>query len=159
RSTPCYDVALNASRQIGKKGPTTQDRRIPEAPARFLVVSYWYCTPGRAGLTSEPVPINPTSHGGDCHERRRARAGRPEYLLLPEPQVPRLRPARPRQSDRPPALRPPAAAAAALPHLQGALLGAQGHPAVRRPVIRGPGRGRLAAHRRGGRCPQDRPPG
>ena len=48
---------------------------------------------------------------------------------------------------------------APLPHLQGPLLRAQGHPAVRLPPAGGEGRRRPGPRRRGLRRPQDRPAG
>src|SRR5512135_3471298 len=57
--------------------------------------------------------------------------GRPEILLLPEPRLPRPRPARPRQSPRLLPLRPQQAAPRpGLPHLPATLFRAQRHPLI-----------------------------
>src|SRR5262249_3228336 len=58
-------------------------------------------------------------------------AGRgPQSLLLPEPRLPRLWPARGREPDRAHALRAAPTPLAALPHLRGPLFRAQGNTAL-----------------------------
>src|SRR5262249_15209342 len=87
--------------------------------------------------------------------RRNSHGGGPVPLLLSAPGLPRLRQAGARQSDRLRSLRQgPVDPAALLPHLQGPLLRAQGHPAVPLRAAAGEGgRGRRAPrrpHRRAG---------
>src|SRR5690242_7220324 len=80
--------------------------------------------------------------------RRYSHGGGPVPLLLPAPGVPRLRQAGARQSDRLRSLRQgPADPAALLPHLQGPLLRAQGHPAVPLGLTAGEGPGGRRAPR------------
>src|SRR5437868_9717326 len=90
----------------------------------------------------------------------RSAHGRPQPLLLPEPRLPFIRPARPGQPDR---LRPlrhrRPAPPALLPHLQVPLLRTQEHPAVRLPPAARQAPGGPAAPRRRLRRPPDGAPG
>src|SRR5262249_55444521 len=94
-----------------------------------------------------PVAFVPVS-------RRHRHGGGPVPLLLPAPRLPRLWQAGAGQLD---CLRPlrrgPAVPAALLPHLQGPLLRAQGHPAVPLRVAAGEGAGPSRAPRRPQRGP------
>ena len=84
--------------------------------------------------------------------------GRPDELLLPKRVVCGLRPTRRGQPERLRPLRQVPSPPALLQGLQGPLLRAQGHPAVRLPHARRQGQGHPPPPRRRQRHPPDRPP-
>src|SRR6516162_4303144 len=124
---------------------------------------FWWCLTAIAGVATHGLAFELVSihrvFPGASDEPGTARTRRLECLLLPESRLSRLWPARQGQPDGPHALRCQQAAAAALSHLQGPLLRTQGDTAFWRPVARGKGRVAPGPHRRGGRRPQDGPPG